>query len=1002
DEFCALVAREEASRVGLTPSSAGMLVASAAPGRHDLSSVNEVLLAEGGARPTLLAGLAASFPSASVVDAGTLCSPSGSLTLLTYDRGRPGALGRAEPAGRVRILDDVGRAQPDGEVGHVRPALAGGEAAPPWVAEADEAWWSSSSPVLGYLDQGLLYVVTSRRDVVRLPRATVSAAEVGQVLCRHPAVTDAAVLGLPRNRTADRLAAAVVANSAVTADELREGVRRRLGDARTPQEILFTQRLPRNDSGCLLAGRLRRQLGLPVDRPLPERGDPDVQETIAAIWQRVLGREEVIAGDDFFELGGDELGAVRVRALIRDAFGVAPPVSTMLDGPTVGEQSSVVDRLRTAARGADASVAPVAFSQEGMLWHEQFAPGCQNLPPLARRYQGPLDVGALRRALSEVVRRHEPLRTTFELRDGRPVQVITVPAAFSLPVRDLTALAADEQAAELDRALAEATRPFDLVAGPLFEATLYRLGEDHHVLVVRTHHSVYDDWSVGVFRRELSALYTAFLTGAGSPLEDLPVSFAQFVRAQRRRLAGEEGTRQLSYWKRRLQGAPLALQLPIGDPDRPPGRPEPSAAPVAVVLSPELHAGVRDLARRKRATPFMILLAAFQVLLHRWTGCDDLLLSSVVANRNRRELEGLIGCFSKKIVLRLASPGDATFSEVLAGARGVLLEALANQDLPFETVVQEALGPSAAEHGLVPYPVVMFQGVAPPPAEVTLPGLASSGLHTSATTRRLHFAAGDDGRSPEEPLAWGAGLYSGTFLIVSVVEDDDELSLVARGAFHRPAVEQLLAGFRTLLADAVAHPDRRVSELDAALPAGAERGDAGAHVLDLRGFTVDLARIETALAGCPGVRDLAVVLREVAGVDRLVAYVVPDGEPPTLADLRVRLWRRLPGYAWPAAMVVVPDLARLATGGLDRAALPAPGGVPALPGPAEETVLADAWAQALGVERVTPTGNYWQAFSFLEAAAAVAGAGFPITPRQVARHRTLRTLGVDVAAQAPA
>ncbi|MDP8988425.1 MAG: acyl--CoA ligase, partial [Actinomycetota bacterium] len=293
DGFCALVAREEASRVGLTPSSAGMLVASAAPGRHDLSSVNEVLLAEGGARPTLLAGLAASFPSASVVDAGTLRSPSGSLTLLTYDRGRPGALGRAEPAGRVRILDDVGRAQPDGEVGHVRPALAGGEAAPPWVAEADEAWWSSSSPVLGYLDQGLLYVVSSRRDVVRLPRATVSAAEVGQVLCRHPAVTDAAVLGLPRNRTAERLAAAVVATSAVTADELREGVRRRLGDARTPQEILFTQRLPRNDSGCLLAGRLRRQLGLPVDRPLPERGDPDVQETIAAIWQRVLGREEV-------------------------------------------------------------------------------------------------------------------------------------------------------------------------------------------------------------------------------------------------------------------------------------------------------------------------------------------------------------------------------------------------------------------------------------------------------------------------------------------------------------------------------------------------------------------------------------------------------------------------------------------------------------------------------------------------------------------------------------
>ncbi|MBW3547780.1 MAG: AMP-binding protein [Actinobacteria bacterium] len=820
EAFRTVVVREHASHVGFSPSLAAMFVRSVSPGQHDLSSVSTVVLAEGRARPTLLAGLAAVFPSASVVDAGTLRSPSGSAAVVADDDGVP-----------------------------------------------------------------------------------------------------------------------------------------------------------------------------------PPEPDPAVQETVAAIWRRVLGGEEVVAGGDVFELGGDELAAVRVRSLLEDAFGVAPPLSTILDAPTVGELSSAVDRLRKAAEGAGAPVAPVAFSQEGMLWHEQFAPGCQNLPGLARRYRGPLDVAALGRALDEITRRHEALRTTFELRGGRPVQVVHAHRPLDVPVRDLTALDPSQREAHVKRLVAEAGRaPFDLVTGPMFQAALYRLGAEDHVLILRTHHSVYDDWSVGVFRRELSTLYATFLDGGQPALEELPVSFTDFARAQRRRLAGVEGARQLSYWKRQLEGAPLALQLPIGDPERPPGSPQPSAAPVAMELSPELHAGARALARRQKATVFMTLLAAFQVLVHRWTGQSDLLLSSVVANRNRRELEGLIGCFSKKILLRLTASADPTFSEVLAGARGALLEALANQDLPFETVLQEVLGNPAAEHGLVPYPVVMFQGVAPQPGEVALPGLTSSGLDTSATTRRLHFAAGDDEGSAEGPVPWGAGLYSGTFLILSVLEEAGALSLVARGAFHRPAVEGLLASFRVLLADVVAHPDRRVSELDLPCPPGVERRAGAGDVVDLRGFAVDLARVETALEGSPGVRRLALAVREVAGVERLVAYVVPDGEPPSLADLRVRLWRRLPGYAWPAAMVVVPDLPRLPTGGVDRAALPAPDGVPAVPGPAEETVLADAWAEALGVERLTPEANYWQSFSFLEAAAGLTRAGLPLPPSHIARNRTLHALSVDLAA----
>jgi acyl-CoA synthetase (AMP-forming)/AMP-acid ligase II len=831
--FCAVVERERATSVGLSPSLAEMLLACAAPGRHDWSSVTEVLLGEGRARPSLLAGLAEAFPSASVLDSAT----SG-----------------WKADGPASAVDSLGTEEADGQADPV-----------PVDAEAEDV-------------------------------------------------------------------------------------------------------------------------------------DGDVEAVILAIWRRVLGREDIGAGGDFFELGGDELAIARVRSLIEDAFGAAPPVATLREATTVEAQAAAVRRDGPRPEDTGPTVAPVAFSQEGMLWHEQFAPGCQNLPPLARRYRGPLDVAALERALSDIVRRHQPLRTTFELRNGRPVQVVAPPAERALPVHDMTRLPAEEQRDQLDRALAEASRPLDLVAGPLFQPTLYRLGDDDHVLVLRTHHSVYDDWSVGVFRQELSTLYRAFAAGEEPSLEPPPVSFTDFTRAQRRLLAGVEGARQLTYWKRRLKGAPLALQLPIGDPDRPSGSPQPSAAPVTVELPPALCAGVRELARQQRSTLFMTLLAVFQVLLHRWTGHDDLLLSTVVANRNRRELEGLIGCFSKKILLRLTAPNDPIFSEVVAGARRVVLEALANQDLPFETVLQEALGAAAADHGLVPYPVVMFQGVAPEPAEVVLPGLTTTGFDTSATTRRLHFMARDQNPpASEQPVPWGAGLYSGTFLILSVVEDAERLSLVARGAFHRPAVQELLASFETLVADVVVRPERRVSELAVPPPAGIERRERVGPVVGLRGFSVDLGLIETASAGCPGTRELVLAVREVAGQERLVAYVVPDGTPPSLTELRVLLWRRLPGYAWPAAMVVVPDLSRDRRGGPDRAALPEPEARPPGQCPPEGAALAAAWAGALGVDRAEPEGNYWQSFSFLEAVAALARAGVPVDRRRVARNRTLRTLAVDLA-----
>ncbi|MDQ6797396.1 MAG: condensation domain-containing protein, partial [Actinomycetota bacterium] len=484
-------------------------------------------------------------------------------------------------------------------------------------------------------------------------------------------------------------------------------------------------------------------------------------------------------------------------------------------GPGRGQATSVGGRDPGDPENGSTVVAPLAFSQEGMLWQEQFVPGSQNLPPLVRRFRGPLQIGVLEAVLDEIVRRHEPLRSRFELREGRAVQVVAEHRPLVLPVSDLVDLDPADQQAALAVALAHAGRPFDLVRGPLFEPTLFRLGPDDHVVVFRVHHSVYDDWSVSVFRRELSALYTALAAGQPSPLPDLAVGFAAFSRAQRRRLAGPAGAAQLSWWKNHLEGAPFCLQLPIDEPDRAEGAPQHSAQPVTVELPSELDARTRALARRQRATPFMTMLAAFEVLVHRYTGESDLLMASVVANRNRPELEPMIGCFTKKILLRQDMGGDPTFVEVLGRTRASVLGALPNQDLAFETVLQETVGAAAADHGLVPYVGVMFQGVTPQMDEVVLPGVATTGYDTSATTTRAHFAAGtdDDDAPPDHDLPWGGGLYAGTFLILSLVETSAAMSLVARGAFHGPAVERLLANFVTLLGEIVEHPDRRVSEL---------------------------------------------------------------------------------------------------------------------------------------------------------------------------------------------
>src|SRR6266576_2564818 len=331
---------------------------------------------------------------------------------------------------------------------------------------------------------------------------------------------------------------------------------------------------------------------------------------------------------------------------------------------------------------------PVSFAQQRLWFLDQLLPGnpFYNIPA-ALRLKTRLNVAALRRSLNEIVRRHEALRTCFSVVDGQPVQVIAPVLELELAVADLGGIAEGERENEALRlAGAEAQRPFDLATGPLLRASLLQLADADYVLLLVMHHIVTDGWSMGVFFRELTDLYGAFVMGRPSPLPPLPIQYADYAVWQRQWLDGEVRQRQVGYWREQLAELPV-LELPTD-------RPRPAVQSFrgghhALRLEAGLTAGLRQLSQREGVTLFMTLLAAFQTLLHRYTGQDDIVVGSPIAGRTRAELEGLIGFFVNTLVLRTDMSGDPSFLELLRRVQQTAMGAYAHQDLPFEMLVEE-------------------------------------------------------------------------------------------------------------------------------------------------------------------------------------------------------------------------------------------------------------------------------------------------------------------------
>jgi amino acid adenylation domain-containing protein len=423
-----------------------------------------------------------------------------------------------------------------------------------------------------------------------------------------------------------------------------------------------------------------------------------VEEMVADIWGRVLGVARIGVDDNFFELGGHSLLATQVISRLHDTFQIELPLRALFEQPTVAGLAEKLEEARSREQGlqppplravAKSGRLPLSFAQQRLWFLDQLEPGSP-FYNIARgfRLQGLLDTNALAQALTEIMRRHESLRTVFGAEQGTPFQEIVPVAAVPLPIDDLKDLSAEAKEREAQRlGTEEIKRPFNLAGDLLLRARLLRLGDDDHVLLLTMHHIAADGWSLGVLFRELSELYDSYLSANPPALAALPIQYADYAMWQREWLQGEVLQGLVSYWRNQLAGAPSQLALPTDHP-RPPVQSFRGAGE-SLELSLDLTDELKELSRREGVTLFMTCLAAFQLLLGRFSGQSDLIIGTDVANRNRVETEGLIGFFTNLLPLRARLSGELKFADLLRQVRETTLDAYAHQALPFEKLVEE-------------------------------------------------------------------------------------------------------------------------------------------------------------------------------------------------------------------------------------------------------------------------------------------------------------------------
>ncbi len=658
------------------------------------------------------------------------------------------------------------------------------------------------------LPDGALEYLGRIDQQVKIRGFRVELGEIEAALAACPGVHEAVVVmraAAGADDPADRrlvayLVASGEAASAPGAAELRAALRQRLPEHMVPAAFVVLPALPLGPTGKIDRRALpafEAGAGAVADRAI-ERPRGPIEEALAGIYADVLRVADVGAGDGFFDLGGHSLLATQVVARASAAFGVDLPLRAIFDAPTVAGLGKVVEEALRAGQGVSAppiARAPegaeiaLSFAQERLWFLDQLDPGDPSyVVPAALRLKGALRADALAAALSEIVRRHHVLRTSFASVGGKPAAVLHDAAPVELPLTRWPALSpADREDAARREVAAESRRPFDLRVAPLLRARLFELAPEDHVLSLTVHHIVSDAWSQGVLEREIAALYAASCEGRPSPLPELAVQYADFAAWQRRWLSGEVEARQLAYWKAELSGAPAALDLPTDRP-RPPVQGHAGGRRARVfprALLDALHA----LSRREGATLYMTLLAALDVLLHRYTGEADIVVGSPIAGRTRAETEPLLGFFVNTLVLRARIDPDLPFRDLLRGVRAACLGAYTHQDMPFERLVNELA--TSRDLARTPLFQVLFALQNAGGGGLALPGLDVRGFGAESETAKFDLTL----VMGETPAGLAASLEYATAL------------------FDASTVDRMLAHLHTLLDGVAARPDAPIHAL---------------------------------------------------------------------------------------------------------------------------------------------------------------------------------------------
>jgi amino acid adenylation domain-containing protein len=744
------------------------------------------------------------------------------------DRRRAVPIGRPAANTQIYVLDERRRAVAENVVGELYiggRGLADGyeemgrESRERFVENpyrAGERLYRSGDLARRLVNGELEYVGRSDEQV-KYHGQRVELGELRAVLNRHEQVSESVVMVKRDERGEEVLVAYYVSRQEVNAGQLREWMRQEVAEEVVPGMYVHLKRMP-----LTLNGKVNYE-GLPGIEEARERARQSyvapgsaAEEEVAKIWGEVLGIGEVGVNDNFFDLGGHSLIGARVMSRVREVFKVEASLQSLFAHPTLGEfakvieaslgqkQDNVVPPIKPVSRDQELSL---SFAQQRLWFLNQLEPDSPfyNVSSNAR-LAGPLNVAALNHALSEIIRRHESLRTNFVVVKARPIQVISPAQPFAIEFIDLRELPEAAREAEASRRINEqAQKPFDLGRDRLLRASLLRVGENEHVISITMHHIITDGWSMGIFFRELTALYEAFASDAPCRLSAPAVQYADYACWQRERLTDEVLDEQSAYWKRQMAGAPATLELPTDYP-----RPLVQSfrgATRAITLSEPLTQSLKALSRQEGATLFMTLLAGFQLLLHHYSNQPEVVVGTDVANRNQLELEEMIGFFVNMLPLRVDLSGDPTFRELLARVREVALGAYAHQDLPFDKMVEQLQPEHTTAHPPLFQAVLVFQNL--PVEAVSLPaGLTLTPVGYDIRTAKfdLLLTAWEDRDQLRGSFEYNVDLFEPT----TIKRMADDLEAILSHATDDPGVR--LSHVREQLAEA--HRQQRQMKQD--------------------------------------------------------------------------------------------------------------------------------------------------------------------------------------------